>query len=144
MTLNPEETKSKNNASNMECTCSLYAPRLSENSQDQIRMSKRDACTSPTIPSPNNMTYTTRKGTRSIKFIVSDWMMFISLVGKRINLSQRFLDFCSLTSGTRNEKDFQQENRNVAHGYSRSNQVIIRKASIPTCCVADVHTAHLQ
>ena len=74
MTLNPEETKSKNTASSMECTCSLYVPRLSENSQDQIRMSKRDACTSPTIPSPNNLTYSTRKGT---KFISSDLMIFI-------------------------------------------------------------------
>ena len=92
MTLNPEETKSKNTASSMECTCSLYVPRLSENSQDQIRMSKRDACTSPTIPSPNNMTYTTRKGS---KFITSDLMICIlhEYIGKRINLSKRFLNF---------------------------------------------------
>ena len=55
-----------------------------------------------------------------------------------------FKFFCSFASGSRNEKDFQQVNRGLAHGYSRSNQVIIRKASVPSCCVADVHTAHLQ
>ena len=44
------------------CTCSLYAPHSSHKSQDHSRAIKRDACTSPTIPSSSNLTCTTKKG----------------------------------------------------------------------------------
>ena len=64
MTINSDGTKYSNASMNMEnCTCNMYAPRLSNTSQEPLRPIKRDACTSPTIPTTSNLNYSTRKGT---------------------------------------------------------------------------------
>ena len=63
MMLNSEGSKYTNASMNTEnCTCNMYAPRLSNTSQELLKPVKRDACTSPTIPSTDNLTYATRKG----------------------------------------------------------------------------------
>ena len=63
MMLNSEGSKYANASMNTEnCTCNMYAPRLSNTSQELLKPVKRDACTSPTIPSTDNLTYATRKG----------------------------------------------------------------------------------
>ena len=63
MMINSEGSKFTNSSMNTEnCTCNMYGPRLSNTSQELLKPVKRDACTSPTIPSTNNLTYATRKG----------------------------------------------------------------------------------
>ena len=65
MMLNSEASKYTNASMNTEnCTCNMYTPRLSNSSQELLKPVKRDACTSPTIPSTNNLTYAARKGIR--------------------------------------------------------------------------------
>ena len=83
MMINSEGSKFINSSMNTEnCTCNMYGPRLSNTSQELLKPVKRDACTSPTIPSTNNLTYATRKGISDKSWYTCSSSIFWNIINK--------------------------------------------------------------